>query len=166
MGAMAISTLAGSLLIVNAPDAPFLQSVLPFVRGFTIFYWATGSWWIPMLVVLALWRYVLLRFPLRYDPLYWGAVFPLGMYTVATRQMARALDLPFLEPIPHVFVYVALLAWTAAFVGLLGTLWTGLRQPALRLTGSSYRGGRHHACGCECKNQFASTASIGGRMAH
>lgn len=130
MGAMAISTLAGSLLILNAPDAPFLQSVLPFVRGFTIFYWATGSWWIPMLVVLALWRYVLRRFPLRYDPLYWGAVFPLGMYTVATWQMARALDLPFLDPVPHVFVYLALLAWTVAFAGLVGTLWTGLRQPA------------------------------------
>ena len=127
MGAMAISTLAGSLLIVNAPDAPFLQSLLPFLRGFTIFYWATGSWWIPMLVVLALWRYVLRRFPLRYDPLYWGAVFPLGMYTVATWEMARALDLPFLAAIPHVFVYLALLAWTAAFIGLLGTLWTGLR---------------------------------------
>jgi tellurite resistance protein TehA-like permease len=130
MGAMAISTLAGSLLIVNAPDAPFLHSVLPFVRGFTIFYWATGSWWIPMLVVLALWRYVMRRFPLRYDPLYWGAVFPLGMYTVATWEMAHALDLPFLDAIPHVFVYLSLLAWAAAFIGLVGTLWTGLRQPA------------------------------------
>ena len=134
MGAMAISTLAGSLLILNAPDAPFLQSVLPFVRGFTIFYWATGSWWIPMLVVLALWRYVLRRFPLRYDPLYWGAVFPLGMYTVATWQMAHALDLPFLDAIPHVFVYLALIAWTVAFIGLAGTLWAGLRhRPALDL---------------------------------
>ncbi len=128
MGAMAISTLAGSLLILNAPDAPFVESVLPFVRGFTIFYWATGTWWIPMLVVLAVWRYVLRRFPLRYDPLYWGAVFPLGMYTVATWQMARALDLPFLDPLSHVFVYLALMAWTAAFLGLAGTLWAGLRQ--------------------------------------
>ena len=52
MGAMAISTLAGSLLIVNAPDAPFLRSLLPFIKGFTVFYWATGTWWIPMLAVL------------------------------------------------------------------------------------------------------------------
>ncbi len=33
MGAMAISTLAGSLLIINTPDAPYLRSLLPFLRG-------------------------------------------------------------------------------------------------------------------------------------
>jgi len=69
MGAMAISTLAGSLLVINAPDAPFLSSVLPFLKGFTVFYWAAGTWWIPMLVVLAVWRYIWRRFPLQYDPL-------------------------------------------------------------------------------------------------
>jgi len=130
MGAMAISTLAGSLLIVNSPDAPYVQSMLPFVRGFTVLYWATGSWWIPMLVVLLVWRHVLQRFPLHYDPLYWGAVFPLGMYTVATRQMADAMDLGFLQVIPRYFVYVAILAWGLAFAGLLASLWNGLRQRA------------------------------------
>ena len=63
MGAMAISTLAGSLLIINAPDAPFLLSLLPFIKGFTVFYWATGTWWIPMLVVLAVWRHVYQALP-------------------------------------------------------------------------------------------------------
>ncbi|MCL4675031.1 MAG: tellurite resistance/C4-dicarboxylate transporter family protein, partial [Pararhodobacter sp.] len=74
MGAMAISTLAGSLLIINSDDAPFLHSILPFMKGFTIFYWATGTWWIPMLLILGVWRHIYKRFPLRYDPLYWGAV--------------------------------------------------------------------------------------------
>jgi tellurite resistance protein TehA-like permease len=121
MGAMAISTLAGSLLIENASDsAPYLQSLLPFLKGFTVLYWATGTWWIPMLVVLGIWRHVFRRFPLRYDPLYWGAVFPLGMYTVATWQMARAMELPFLEIVPRLFIYAALLAWALAFVGLIG----------------------------------------------
>ena len=67
MGAMAISTLAGSLLIANAPDAPFLASLTPFLKGFTVFYWATGTWWIPMLVVLVVWRHVYARHPLQYD---------------------------------------------------------------------------------------------------
>jgi tellurite resistance protein TehA-like permease len=118
MGAMAISTLAGSLLIINAPDAPFLLSLLPFIKGFTVFYWATGTWWIPMLVVLALWRHVYRRFPLKYDPLYWGAVFPLGMYAACTHEMIVAMGFDFLGFLPPLFLYFGLAAWTAAFTGL------------------------------------------------
>jgi len=132
MGAMAISTLAGSLLIANTPDAPYLRSLLPFLQGFTVFYWATGSWWIPMLLLLGVWRYVIKRFPLRYDPLYWGAVFPLGMYTASTWQMAQVMHLDFLEVIPRYFIYVALGAWTATFAGLLWSIVRGARPDAAR----------------------------------
>ena len=127
MGAMAISTLAGSLLIENTADAWFLESLRPFLKGFTIFFWATGTWWIPMLVILAVWRHVYKRFPLTYDPGYWGAVFPLGMYTASTFVMARAMDLDFLLPIPRAFIYVSLAAWGLAFFGLLRRL---VRVPA------------------------------------
>lgn len=117
MGAMAISTLAGSLLIKNTHDAPFLLSLLPFLKGFTVFFWVTGTWWIPMLFILAIWRHVYKRFPLKYDPLYWGAVFPLGMYTACTFRMANAMNLTFLDQIPKYFIYIALAAWLAAFIG-------------------------------------------------
>lgn len=127
MGAMAISTLAGAQLIINSPDAPFLLSLLPFLKGFTVFYWATGTWWIPMLLILALWRHVYKRFPLKYDPLYWGAIFPLGMYAACTQQMIQALSLSFLERIPSIFLAVALLAWAAAMAGLLRSLPARLR---------------------------------------
>lgn len=122
MGAMAISTLAGSLLIINAPDAPFLLSLLPFIKGFTVFYWATGTWWIPMLGVLALWRHLYRRFPLKYDPLYWGAVFPLGMYAASTQEMIAALKFGFLSFLPQIFLVLGLMAWTATFIGFVSDL--------------------------------------------
>lgn len=123
MGAMAISTLAGSLLILNAPYSPFLFSTLAFLKGFTVFYWATGTWWIPMLIILAGWRHLYKNFPLTYDPLYWGAVFPLGMYTVCTYVMAKAMDLEFLLLVPKYFIYVAMLVWLVTLIGLVRKLW-------------------------------------------
>ena len=120
MGAAAISTLAGTMLVAAAPHSPVIDQMLPFVRGFTFMWWATASWWIPMLLILGIWRHAIRKFPLRYDPLYWGAVFPLGMYTVCTLRLSRAVDASFLAPIASVFVYVALVAW---IVVLLGMLW-------------------------------------------
>ena len=122
MGAMAISTLAGSLLILNTPHAPFLHSMLPFIKGFTVFYWATGTWWIPMLVVLAIWRHGVRRFPFSYDPMYWGAVFPLGMYAASTLRMMQAMELDFLHPLPQVMFGVGLTAWVLLFSGQLRAL--------------------------------------------
>jgi tellurite resistance protein TehA-like permease len=75
-----------------------------------------------MLVLLGAWRHLYRRFPLRYDALYWGVVFPLGMYAVCTFRLANMIDEPVLLIIPRVFLYVALLAWALAFVGLVGSL--------------------------------------------
>ncbi len=119
MGAVAISTLAGTMLIANASYSAAVQDLLPFVKGVTIAFWATATWWIPMLVVLGVWRHVYRRFPLRYDPLYWGAVFPLGMYTTCTFRLGEVLDLPFLATLARSFFWIALAAWAAAFFGLM-----------------------------------------------
>jgi tellurite resistance protein TehA-like permease len=118
MGAAAISTLAGTMLVAAAEHSPVLTSVLPFVRGLTLLWWATATWWIPMLVILGVWRHLYRRFPLRYDPLYWGAVFPLGMYTVCTGRLSRAVDAPYLFDIARGFVWVAFAAWLLTAVGL------------------------------------------------
>lgn len=122
MGAMAISTLAGAILIAAADGSPLLTSLLPFLRGVTLLFWATATWWIPMLVILGIWRHVYRRFLLAYDPLYWGAVFPLGMYTVCTFRLAEVLELPFLMFVPHGFVYIALAAWGVSYLAMLHSL--------------------------------------------
>src|SRR5689334_6303609 len=52
--------------------------------------WAFGTWWIPLLVVLGLWRHVRQHGPLSYEPTLWSVVFPLGMYSVATLSFGKA----------------------------------------------------------------------------
>lgn len=122
MGAVAITTLAGATLLLHSRQWELLEGLLPFLQGFTLFFWATATWWIPLLFLLGAWRHLLRRHPLRYDPQYWGMVFPLGMYTASTHQLSRALEVPFLAIIPRYFLWVALAAWLWTFAGLLHRL--------------------------------------------
>ena len=118
MGAAAISTNAGSTLIATPASLPFLQAMRPFVDGTTLILWAWGTWWIPLLVILGVWRHVVRRFPLRYEPGYWNLVFPLGMYTVATFRLSLAADYTALQTLSRAMIWVAFAAWLATAAGL------------------------------------------------
>ncbi len=117
MGALAITTLAGSLLVLHTPAGSELAALMPFVKGFTLFFWATATWWIPLLLILEVWRYGWRRVPLRYEVDAWDIVFPLGMYTVGTFALAQALQLDFLRVIPAVGVFVSSLMWLIVGIG-------------------------------------------------
>ena len=128
MGALAITTLAGSRLLLVADTWSLLHELTPFLKGFTLFFWATGTWWIPLLVLVGIWRHVWERVPLMYDPQYWGLVFPLGMYTTATFMLAKVTGLSFLIPVASGGLYVALVAWGITFVGMLRQLVVALHD--------------------------------------
>ncbi len=130
MGAAAISANAGSCLIVSKPILPFLATLRPFVEGSTLILWAWGTWWIPLLVVLGVWKHVVRRVPFVYHPSNWSLVFPLGMYTVATIRLSLAADYAPLRDAPKAFVWVAFAAWLLAFVGLLKRWLTPRSAPA------------------------------------
>jgi tellurite resistance protein TehA-like permease len=119
MGAVAITTLSGSFLILRAREWRFLPEILPFLKGFTLLFWATATWWIPLLLILGGWRHGIRRIPVRYDLQYWSMVFPLGMYSVATFRLTEALGWPGLVPLAYTMGYVALAAWGAVVVGFL-----------------------------------------------
>ncbi len=119
MGAVAITALAGSILILRGGTWTMVTPLLPFLKGFTFFFWAVASWWIPFLFALMIWRYVWMKDRFIYEPAVWGMVFPLGMYTTSTYQFDRAMGYGFLDPIPEVLVFVALTAWLLGMAGLL-----------------------------------------------
>src|SRR5262245_34800071 len=56
MGAVAISALAGATLVEHAALSPVVVDIVPFVKGFTLFFWAIATWWIPMLLLLEIGR--------------------------------------------------------------------------------------------------------------
>lgn len=118
MGAAAISTNAGSTLILTENGMPFLQAMRPFIDGTTLVLWAWGTWWIPLLIILGVWKHGFRRAPLAYTPMFWSLVFPLGMYAAASRRLSLAADFPALHTVSRVMVWVALAAWAATAVGL------------------------------------------------
>jgi tellurite resistance protein TehA-like permease len=118
MGAAAITTLAGGRLILASGEWTFFQEILPFLKGFTMLFWATATWWIPLLLILSAWRHLYKRFPLSYDAQYWSLVFPLGMYTASTFVFAQATGLTPFYFISGYFIYAAFLAWLVTFIGM------------------------------------------------
>lgn len=80
-----------------------------------------------MLLLLGIWRHGYRRFPFSYDPLYWGAVFPLGMYAACTLQMDRAMQFGFLTALPRIFLYIALTAWIITFFGMVRAIVRNLK---------------------------------------
>lgn len=119
MGAVAITALAGSRLVMYGHSHPVLAHWTYFVETFTMFFWAFASWWVPLLFLLFFYRHFIVKVPLQYDPQYWSMVFPLGMYGVCTFNYARITGFDFITPVSGLFVLVGVLTWIIVLIGLL-----------------------------------------------
>lgn len=119
MGAAAISANAGTSLLLADAGMPFLTTMKPFIDGVTLIIWAWGTWWIPLLIFFGIWKHLVCRVPLSYNPALWSLVFPLGMYSVATFRFSLATQFPLLEQLGRDFVWVAVPAWGATLAAMI-----------------------------------------------
>lgn len=122
MGAAAISANAGTGLILADSQLPFLMVQKPFIDGVTLMLWSWATWWIPMLLLFFVWKHLVNKTPLYYEPVMWSFVFPLGMYAVASARLGLAADFPPLTVISRWMIWAALLAWLITLVSLSGRL--------------------------------------------
>lgn len=130
MGATAISVraAAGILVLHDRPPSTLVHEMHPLLVGMSFLLWAFGTWWIPLLVLFGVWRHILRRYPLSFEPKLWSIVFPLGMYTVACVSLGRAANFGFMVAVARVWLWVGVAAWAAT----LGFMLVGLGQALLR----------------------------------
>lgn len=131
MGAAAITTNAGSVLILTDSDMAFLVSMRPFIDGVTLLMWAWATWWIPLIVLFGIWKHVVRRAPVSYTPMYWSLVFPLGMYALASLRLSLAADFAPLRAVSQAMVWVAAGAWVVTAAAMIMSGMIGFRM-ALR----------------------------------
>lgn len=122
MGAAAISANAGTSLLEVNYQVPFLESQKPFVNGITLMMWSWATWWIPLLFLFGVWKHLVTRLPFSYEPTIWSMVFPLGMYTLASARLGILAEFPPMYWIANIMLFIALLAWLYAIVGMLAKL--------------------------------------------
>ena len=119
MGALAICALAGDHLMTTIPPADHAHWPVAAVTVVIMVLWVLASAWIPVLLAAEVWvaGHHGIRWPLTRA--WWSAVFPLGMYSVATQASARTLQLPQLRTISSVSFWIALVLWSAVALGWL-----------------------------------------------
>lgn len=118
MGALAISVVAGARL-VEMDSAPMVNVTRDLAAGTSVVLWCFATWLIPVLFAVGVWRHLVHRIPLRYEPTLWSMVFPLGMYAVAGIYLGQAYQLPVVSWIGAQWFWVALAAWFLTAAGMI-----------------------------------------------
>jgi len=124
MGAAAISANAGSSLLLTDPVIPLLADLRPVVQLLSIMLWTWATWWIPLLVIIGLWKHIYNKVPLKYEPMQWSIVFPLGMYAVATYNLALSSEFKPLLYLSKGMLYVAVVVWAGLMLFLFKSILT------------------------------------------
>lgn len=118
MGAVAITVVAGAR-IVEMDEAPMIDVTRELIAGLSVVFWAFASWLIPVLLAAGVWRHLVHRVPLGYQPTLWSFVFPMGMYAAASIYLGRADRLPVVEAVGEAWFWVGFGVWCLTALGML-----------------------------------------------
>jgi tellurite resistance protein TehA-like permease len=154
MGALAISALAATGLLRAERASQFSHLAHTLVAHAGAVTWALASAAVTPLAFLQVRRLLRDRAARRYQARWWAAVFPLGMYSVATHQLAVTLGWHPLEPVARTVFWLALLAWSVTAAAAIGSPLRSNRSPAGRRQSE-----QHGSAG----PRWRSTESRGGR---
>ncbi|WP_225336536.1 tellurite resistance/C4-dicarboxylate transporter family protein [Halomicrobium urmianum] len=155
MGAAAITTLAGATLGPRLSAFPAWEPYVEITLGITFLAWAIASWWIPLLLAIDVWSFLTaddgrppawviavpwarLAFGRRrnaYSPGAWGRVFPMGMYTACTVNLAGVHTFSPLGIVPAYWGWFALFVWGLTFVGMVRAAGRAIAGAAPAATG-------------------------------
>ncbi|MCG3109157.1 hypothetical protein L3N51_01447 [Metallosphaera sp. J1] len=130
-GFPALASLSSSLLLLHSsPGYPVLLELRDFLLGSGILVWAYGTWWMPLLFLLFVWKHVggHISF-LKYDFQFWSAVFPIAVYDLGTYFTARVSGIPGVSLISYMFAYISVILWAYQFGGLIYNIVIKLRKP-------------------------------------
>lgn len=118
-GAAAITVLAGAKLMAVPGLMIGTFSLRALLAPIVVVFWADATFWIPLLVVLFAWKFLIRRQGLRYAHSLWAIVFPLGMFSADTLHLDNTYGLGFLHPVGRVFFWIAFVCWVATMAGAL-----------------------------------------------
>lgn len=121
-GAAALSVISGLTFIEKAPSLDTFNGLLPFVKGAVLMLWITATWWIPIILVIEVWRYFVKKVEIKYSPVQWSMIFAIGTYSLATMKTGQFISMPVISAAGRVFLYISLILWLLTFSGLIRSL--------------------------------------------
>jgi tellurite resistance protein TehA-like permease len=131
-GAAAICVLSGLTLADNINFTGKLDYLLPFIKGMSYLLWITGTWWIPISIVIEIWRYLRVKVPVKYHPVQWSMIFVIGMYSLASMKTGQVTGMQGLIAIGKIFLHIAIILWIVIFIAMILSIFRGLRGSAMK----------------------------------
>lgn len=108
-GAAALTALTGVTLFqhISATGGPFLD-LLPFLKGFSLFFWSVGLWWLPLLSIMALKKQAYDDNRFVFTVGYWEIALSLALYAAGTKQLTGIFAGQYIVVFSH-FLHIAVL---------------------------------------------------------